>query len=173
VIAVFTKYDQFRRDIRIKLEDQHRDPSLLDTEVENVFNEHYVAGLTGPPPFIRLESEDFNDHRDMYPTEPSPTGMHKPSQHCNDLIEITANALSGSVVALMLLAVQRDCNLGLSINYAIRRWVLLYHGTRMRGAWYPFRVHSALMQGRGSTEGVIRLCILAFPSLWVSRNAAF
>jgi hypothetical protein len=57
VIAVFTKYDQFKRDIRIKCEDQHCDPALFDTEVERVFNEHYLANLKGPPPFIRLESE--------------------------------------------------------------------------------------------------------------------
>jgi len=44
--------------------------------------------------------------------------MNKPSQKCEGLIEITANALSGSVVALMLLAVQRD-DLELSIRYAI------------------------------------------------------
>jgi hypothetical protein len=134
VIAVFTKYDQFRRNIRIKLEDQHRDLLLLDTEVESVFDEHNLAGLTGPPPFVRLESEDFDDHQDMYSTKLSPAGMHKPGQRCNSLVEITANALSGGVVALMLLAVQRDHKLELSINYAIRRWVLLYHGTRMRGA---------------------------------------
>jgi hypothetical protein len=46
----------------IKLEDRHRDPLLLDVEVENVFNEHYLGSLTGPPPFIRLESEDLDDH---------------------------------------------------------------------------------------------------------------
>jgi hypothetical protein len=57
VIAVFTKYDQFRRNIKINLEDEHRDPSLLHAEVESVFNKHYLGGLTGPPPFIRLESE--------------------------------------------------------------------------------------------------------------------
>jgi hypothetical protein len=34
VIAVFTKHDQFRRNLKIKLEDQHRDPALLDAEVE-------------------------------------------------------------------------------------------------------------------------------------------
>jgi hypothetical protein len=134
VIAVFTKHDQFRRDIKIKLEDQHRDPSLLDTEVESVFNEHYMAGLTGPPPFMRLESEDFDDHRDMYYTKSSPAEMHKPGEQCNGLIETTANALSDPVVALMLLAVQRDHHLELSINYAIRRWVVSYHGTRMKGA---------------------------------------
>jgi hypothetical protein len=46
--------------------------------------------------------------------------MQKPGQRCNGLIEITASALTGGAVALMLLAVQRD-NLELSINHAIRR----------------------------------------------------
>jgi hypothetical protein len=64
VIAVFTKYDQFRRNIKIKLEDQHRDQETqLDAEVESVFNLHYLANLTGPPPFIRLESEVFGNQR--------------------------------------------------------------------------------------------------------------
>jgi hypothetical protein len=62
VIAVFTKYDQFRRNISIKLEDQHRDPALLSAEVENVFNEHYLASFTEPPPFVHLESKGFDDH---------------------------------------------------------------------------------------------------------------
>jgi len=103
VVAVFTKYDHFRRDIKMKLEDQRRDPALLDAEVESVFNEHYLASLTGPPPFVRLER------------------MHKPGQQCNGLIEMTADALRDGVVALMLLAVQAGHNLELSIRYAIRR----------------------------------------------------
>ena len=45
--------------------------------------------------------------------------MHKPDQRCTDLIEMTANALSGDVVALMLMAVQKD-NLELSIQCAIK-----------------------------------------------------
>jgi len=45
--------------------------------------------------------------------------MHKPGQRCTDLIEMTANALSGDVVAVMLMAVQKD-NLELSIKYAIK-----------------------------------------------------
>ena len=58
VIAVFTKFDQFKRDIKMKLEDEGHDPGMdLDTEVENIFNQHYLARLNGPPPFIRLESE--------------------------------------------------------------------------------------------------------------------
>ena len=47
-------------------------------------------------------------------------GMHKPDQKCSDLIEVTANALSGEAVALMLTAVQRN-NLELSVKQAIER----------------------------------------------------
>jgi hypothetical protein len=46
--------------------------------------------------------------------------MHVPGQKCTELIEMTARALSGDVVALMLEAVQKD-NLELSINYAINQ----------------------------------------------------
>jgi len=61
VIAVFTKYDQFKRDIKMKLQDEGRDRETdLNAEVENIFNQHYLAGLNGPPPFICLESEDHN-----------------------------------------------------------------------------------------------------------------
>ena len=61
VIAVFTKYDQFKRDIKMKLQDEGRDPETdLNAEVENTFNQHYLASLNGHPPFIRLESEDHN-----------------------------------------------------------------------------------------------------------------
>jgi hypothetical protein len=48
------------------------------------------------------------------------TEMHRPGQQCNDLIEMTANALSENVVAIMLLAVQKG-NLELSIKIAVRR----------------------------------------------------
>ena len=59
VIAVFTKYDQFKRNIKMKLEDEDRDPEIhLDAEAENIFKQHYLASLNGPPPLIRLESED-------------------------------------------------------------------------------------------------------------------
>ena len=48
-----------------------------------------------------------------------PVGMHKPGQRCTDLIDVTANTLSVGVVALMLMAVQRD-NLELSVKQAVR-----------------------------------------------------
>ena len=46
--------------------------------------------------------------------------MQKHGQRCDGLIEMTANALSGDVVALMLVAIQRD-NLDISIKQAITR----------------------------------------------------
>ena len=59
VIAVFTKYDQFKRNIRMKLEDEDYDPEIdFDAEAENIFKQHYLASLSGYPLFIRLESKD-------------------------------------------------------------------------------------------------------------------
>ena len=58
-------------------------------------------------------------------------GMHKPDQKCSDLIEVTANTLSGGIVALMLLAVQRD-NLELSVKQAIKWWVFKYSEITMK-----------------------------------------
>ena len=59
VLAVFTKYDQFRHDTKMKLEDEGRNPEMdLDAEMEKIFKQHYLAMLNGPPPFIRLKSED-------------------------------------------------------------------------------------------------------------------
>ena len=55
----------------------------------------------------------------MYYVDSCPAGMHKPGQKCTKLIEKTGNELSNSVVALMLLAVQKD-NLELSINQAVQ-----------------------------------------------------
>jgi hypothetical protein len=46
----------------MKLEDQHRDPALLNDEMERTFREHFLANLKrppGPPPFVRLESKDL------------------------------------------------------------------------------------------------------------------
>ena len=48
----------------MKLEDQRRDPGTeIDAEIESIFNQHFLASLTGPPPFIRLESEGFDNER--------------------------------------------------------------------------------------------------------------
>ena len=69
VIAVFTKFDQFKRDIEMKLEDLQNDPSVDDQghdphvnlldKVENVFGTEYKARLGGSSLFVRLESKFF------------------------------------------------------------------------------------------------------------------
>jgi hypothetical protein len=66
VIAVFTKYDQFKRDISFKLEDKGRNPRTeLEDEAESMFQQHYLAGLGETPPFVRLEGEDFDINYDV------------------------------------------------------------------------------------------------------------
>jgi hypothetical protein len=59
VIALFTKYEQFMRNVKMQLEDEERDPALLNDEAAKVFNDHYLDKLRGPPPFVRLEGERF------------------------------------------------------------------------------------------------------------------
>jgi len=103
VIAVFTKFDQFRRDVRMKVEDQNRDaddPAIVSAEMESVLKEEFLAHLKESPPIVRLER------------------MHKPGERCTNLMETTANSLSGNVVSLMLLTVQKD-NLELNITKAV------------------------------------------------------
>ena len=42
----------------MKLEDDGRDQEIdPSVEAESIFNQHYLADLNGPPPFVRLESE--------------------------------------------------------------------------------------------------------------------
>ena len=117
VLALFTKYDQFKRNVKIELKGHPE--THIDAEVKRGFEQHYLASLSGPPPFICLESEDFVTGAPYF-TNFCPGGMHKDSQQCTDLIKLTANSLSGDVVALMLIAVQKD-NLELSITFAIRQ----------------------------------------------------
>ena len=124
VIVLFTKFDQFKRDIKMKLEDQHDSDYAeihIDAEVKRVFEQHYLASLNlnGSPPFIRLESENFVTDEPIF-SNFCPAGMHRPGQRCPGLIELTANLLSGGVVAPMLAAVQKD-NSEVSIDHVIKR----------------------------------------------------
>jgi hypothetical protein len=63
VIAVFTKYDQFRREMLCWLEDQSVDasidPARLKAEIETTYKEQYLAKLTESAPVVRLESENL------------------------------------------------------------------------------------------------------------------
>jgi hypothetical protein len=64
---------------------------------------------------------DFSDDQKMFYTNFSPAEMHRQGQRCNGLIELTANALSDDVVVLMLLAVQKEHDLELSIKHAVTK----------------------------------------------------
>ena len=99
-----------------------------------------------------------------------PAGMHKDSQQCTDLIKLTVNSLSGGVVALMLVAVQKD-NLEVSINHAIKQWVLI-HWDKNDGVYTQYRTKEKI-EGLGSTEAVIKQCLAAFPWMWVSCEAVY
>jgi hypothetical protein len=64
VIAVFTKRDQFRREVMMKLEDKRGsevDQALIDGEMKEIFNKFYLANLGEAPRFVCLESEDFTN----------------------------------------------------------------------------------------------------------------
>ena len=60
VIAVFTKYDQFKRDVKIDLLSNSQNASLEDVknEAENIFQEHYLGVLKDSSTRnVRLESK--------------------------------------------------------------------------------------------------------------------
>jgi hypothetical protein len=61
VIAVFTKYDQFKLDTEMKLEDNNPEDRTVDEEMEMVFQTEYLGRLGKTPPqwYIRLKSESF------------------------------------------------------------------------------------------------------------------
>jgi hypothetical protein len=122
VIAVFTKFDQFKRNIQIRLEDEGRaQQTNLNKEVEAIYLYHYKRHLGETSSLIvRLESEDFSLSCNSHCANLRPAEMHVPGQKCTELIEATARALSRDVVGLMLLAVQKD-NLELSIRQAVNR----------------------------------------------------
>ncbi|KAH9011139.1 hypothetical protein EDB84DRAFT_1279271 [Lactarius hengduanensis] len=110
VIAVFTKYDQFRRNVQIHVEDfGSPDDDVLDV-AEKRFREHYVSPLGDDVRFVRLEGKLRGKYQKM----------HKQSLGCDKLIEMTAAALNDDIVGLMLLAVQRG-NLELSVKRALKR----------------------------------------------------
>ena len=57
IIAVFTKFDQFKRNIRMDLGASRE--TDINADVEAAFDQHYLDKFTKRPSFVRLESEDF------------------------------------------------------------------------------------------------------------------
>ncbi|KAH8983563.1 hypothetical protein EDB86DRAFT_3050225 [Lactarius hatsudake] len=114
VIAVFTKYDQFRRNVGIDMEDYGNPDDKVSEVAEKLFQEHYLHPLGDDVVFVRLEQ------------------MHIQNRRCDDLIEKTTTALNDDTAAVMLLVVQKD-NLNLSVKTALKR-VLSGAGFRVNGA---------------------------------------
>ena len=56
VIAVFTKHDQFLRNVKIDLEDYGNPDDNISDAAERLFNEHYLRHLGADVRFVRLES---------------------------------------------------------------------------------------------------------------------
>ncbi|KAN0128728.1 hypothetical protein V8E53_013449 [Lactarius tabidus] len=104
VIAVFTKHDQFQRNVKMNMADYPsiHSGSIVSEVVEEQFQEHYLRPLGDDVRYVRLEK------------------MHMKDSCCDDLLETTAAALNEDAVALMLLAVQND-NLELSVKTALNR----------------------------------------------------
>ncbi|KAF8258915.1 hypothetical protein EI94DRAFT_1691022 [Lactarius quietus] len=102
VIAVFTKHDQFLRNVKMHVEDYGNPDDEISHVAERRFKEHYLCHLGDGAKFLRLEK------------------MHKPETRCRALLQETAEALNEDVVTLMLLAVQRK-DLELSVNLAVKR----------------------------------------------------
>ncbi|KAN0134543.1 hypothetical protein V8E53_007689 [Lactarius tabidus] len=112
VIVVFTKYDQFLRNVEMQVldyPDEYPDGNVTDA-VGKLFREHYLDPLGDDVKYVQLEK------------------MHRQRGHCSDLLKKTATALDKDTVALMLLAVQRG-NLELSVKVALNK---VYSGAEFK-----------------------------------------
>ncbi|KAF8260210.1 hypothetical protein EI94DRAFT_1689891 [Lactarius quietus] len=104
VIAVFTKCDQFLRNVKMDVSDYpDRYPDSNAHQVaDKLFQDHYLCRLGSDVTYVLLQK------------------MHMKGSRCESLIEGTAAALNDDVVTLMLLAVQRE-NIELSVKTALNR----------------------------------------------------
>ncbi|SRR6266404_2338754 len=93
---------------------------------------------------------------------------------CDNLIEATAAALNEDVVALMLVAVQKD-NLGVSVNLALKWSVHQFKGAVGGNLIRLCRVYyrDGFDTGKLSTKTIVEECLFPFPYLWASVHLAF
>ena len=116
---MFTKYDQFLRNVKMDVSDLYPDRSVSEV-VKQRFEEDYLHPLGCDIVYVQLGSEShviFQGHMLIYLEE-----MHINGSHCGDLIEKTAAALNEDAVMLMLIAVQRN-NIKLMVKLAWQQYV--------------------------------------------------
>ena len=99
--------------------------------------------------------------------------MDQKEARCDRLIEATAAALNDDVVALMLVAVQRDNDLGLSVNLALNRSVHQFKITVVGNPIRLCRVYSRGGFNKLDAITIVRGCVFPFPYLWASVHSAF
>jgi len=101
-IVVFTKYDQFRLETRFRLEDRGLDAStdtaLLNTEVEKIFQEEYLAKLPVSAPAVCLQSESFVNRPAFTMLIPIPQECTSPAKSVPSFLKRLAMS---SLVALL------------------------------------------------------------------------
>ena len=116
---MFTKYDQFLRNVEMHLldyPDQYQDSNVAEV-ARKQFQEHYLDPLGDSVKYVRLERKSQVHIGSMCLC--CFLEMHRPTGNCGDLIEQTAVALNEDIIALMLLAVQKN-NLTLSVKVALK-----------------------------------------------------
>ena len=121
VIAVFTKHDQFLRNVKIDLEDYGNPGDNVTDAAKRLFKEHYLRHIGAGARFVRLESA-FGVKCQMLCANPLVKGMHKVETRCDSLLKETAEALNEDVLDLMLVAVQKS-DLAVSVRIAAKRCV--------------------------------------------------
>ncbi len=98
--------------------------------------------------------------------------MNQQVARCDTLLEATAGELNEDVVALMLVAVQKD-NLGLSVNLALKRSAHQFEGTMGGNHTELCRVYSSGWFNRHHAKSIVQECLFPFPYLWASVYLSF
>ena len=113
---MFTKYDQFLRNVKMDVSDLYPDKNVSEVAKER-FEEHYLHPLDDDVVYVQLESKWHiicQGHMLIVLEE-----MHINGSQCGDLIEKTFAAPNDDAVMLMLVAVQRN-NVEFSVKLAWR-----------------------------------------------------
>ena len=97
--------------------------------------------------------------------------MNKEVARCNILTEATAAALSEDIIALMLIAVQKD-NLGFSVKLALERSAHQFKGSVGGNLIELCRVYKGRFDNLDA-KTIVRQCLFPFPYLWVSVHLVF
>jgi len=169
---MFTKYDQFLRNVGIDLEDRHDQDRSINVSkkakaraAKEIFEEHFLGPLGDSIPWVQMRGEFRIKYTDSILIFFA--AMNKQEARCHPLIKATAAALNDDAVALMLVAVQKD-NLELSVDLALNQSVLQFRRTVSGNLIKLFRVYSSGGFNELNTETIVRKCLFPFPFLWAS-----